>query len=93
MQDVSVKTGISFKKWILDETPGQAGRLKTMAYGSSSYDLFVENIDLTWKLQSTFRILRKTLFSIWSHLRAAYYMAKKAGTSVTCLQRPPCSGL
>ena len=51
------------KKWIPDETSGHAGRLKMMAYGSSSYDLFGQNIDLTCKLQSTFRILSKTVFS------------------------------
>ena len=44
-------------KWIPDETSGQAGRLKRMAYGSSSYDLFGKNIDLTCNLQSTCRIL------------------------------------
>ena len=47
-----------------DETSGQAGRLKRMAYGSSSYELLGENMDLTCILQSTFRILRKTMFFI-----------------------------
>ena len=39
------------KKWIPDETSGHSGRLEMMAYGSSSYDLFGKNIDVTCKLQ------------------------------------------
>ena len=66
---IQIKKQLSTKpifgsKWIPDETSGQAGRLKRMAYGSSSYELFGENMDLTCILQSTFRILRKTMFFI-----------------------------
>ena len=40
------------KKMIPDETPGKTTRLKMMAYGSSNYEVFSENIDLTCNFQS-----------------------------------------
>ena len=40
------------KKWMPEQTPGQTTRLKMMAYGSSNYEVFSKNIDLTGKFQS-----------------------------------------
>ena len=77
-------------KWTSYESSGHIHRLKSMAYGSSLYDIFGKNIDLTCIFQSTLRFFSKTLFFIWSRLRCVYSTHTICSTHAVCSTHTQC---